>query len=207
MPSYKCPADRIDPLPLNNIEQLVYQWLDDVVIGLNLCPFAKKPRAQSQIKVCFSNTQNTSILLDEFINELTFLHETSADDTDTTLFVMLEAGKEFSAYLDFLDIAQMTLENFGFDGVFQLASFHPEYQFDGTEPSDRENYTNRSPAPIIHIIRESSMTRALKQYPNPELIPERNIEVIEGLSDSQISTLFPAIQDLKNGSQPKTKSK
>lgn len=172
------------------IEQDIYQWLDKVVIGLNLCPFAKKPRAQNQIRLSIATSANTNTLLDLFIEEMTLLANTPASETDTTLFAIPEGLEEFDDYLNFLDVCQMTLENFGYEGKFQLASFHPDYQFDGTDITDRENYTNRSPVPIIHLIREDSMSRVLKQYPDSEAIPERNIEVIESLSAEQMATLF-----------------
>lgn len=172
------------------LEQKVYHWLDSVVIGLNLCPFAKKPRVQGQIKVTFCDATNSDQMLDAFINEMEFLAQTPSEQTDTSLFVVASGLEDFESYLDFLDVCQMTLENFGYEGTFQLASFHPEYQFEGTSIDDRENYTNRAPAPIIHLIREDSMSRVLKQYPNPETIPERNIETVESLTDDQITELF-----------------
>ena len=172
------------------IEQAIYQWLDSVVIGLNLCPFAKKPRAQNQIRLSIATSADTNTLLDLFIEEMTLLANTPAAETDTTLFAIPVGLEQFDDYLGFLDVCQMTLENFGYEGKFQLASFHPNYQFDGTEVNDRENYTNRSPVPIIHLIREDSMSRVLKQYPNSEAIPERNIEVVESLTEQQMKTLF-----------------
>ena len=175
---------------IQTLEDRIYQWLDDVVIGLNLCPFAKKPRSQQQIKLTVCDTSDSQQQLEEFITEMDWLANTPAEQTDTTWFAIANGLEGFESYLSFLDICQMALENFGYEGKFQLASFHPDYQFEGTELNDRENFTNRAPVPIIHLIREDSMTRVLKQYPNPEAIPERNIETVESLSSQQIAELF-----------------
>ncbi len=177
----------------NNIEQQTWQWLDNVVIGLNLCPFAKKPRTQKQIRLVISDHNSLVNVADDFATELEFLSKTPANETDTTMFVIPHLLEDFYVYLDFLESANNANHDLGFEGKFQLASFHPDYQFEDAEPEDRANYTNRAPFPIIHIIREDSMTRVLKQYPNPELIPERNIEAMDNLSDDMIKTMFPHV--------------
>jgi len=107
------------------------------------------------------------------------------------LFVIKSALSDFDDYLNFLQICQMMLEQMGLEGEFQLASFHPNYQFDGTESGDKENLTNTSPLPVIHIIREKTVERVLKVYPNPETIPDNNIERVENLSDEEVKSLFP----------------
>jgi len=175
----------------NSVEQEVWQWLDNVVIGLNLCPFAKKPRANNQIRLCVSESRKNKTLLGEFEQELVRLQQTSPDDKDTSLFIVSNHLYDFYDYLDFLDAAQLKLENLELEGVFQLASFHPDYVFEGTQPEDRENLTNRAPYPIIHIIREDSMAKVLEKFPNPESIPEINIKTIENLNEVEIKELFP----------------
>lgn len=174
-----------------NIESQVWQWLDDVVIGLNLCPFAKKPRSQQQIEIVISQRNSMLDIGEDFAAALASLHKTAAEKTDTTVFVIPNLLEDFYVYLDFLDTANAVNEDLGFEGVFQLASFHPDYQFDGAEQDARENLTNRAPYPIIHIIREDSMSRVLKQYPNPEQIPQRNMNLMDALSEPEIERLFP----------------
>mgnify|MGYP000049764855 FL=1 len=172
-------------------EQQIWQWLDQVVIGLNLCPFAKKPRANQQIRLVLNESRKNKALLQAFEQELHYLMATPAEHTDTTLFAITHHLYDFYDYLDFLDLAQTRLEQGGFEGQLQLASFHPDYVFDGTEFEDRENFTNRAPVPIIHIIREDSMAKVLAKYPNPEAIPENNIQCMEKLSKEQLSRMFP----------------
>lgn len=174
-----------------NPELEIWRWLDDVVIGLNLCPFAKKPRSNQQIKVVVSQQRKNKALLNAFVQELELLAKTPPEQTDTTVFAASHHLYDFYDYLDFLDLAQTKLEQLGFEGQFQLASFHPDYCFEGAAPQDRENLTNRSPYPIVHIIREDSMAKVLAKYPNPESIPEVNIEKVESLSDTEVSNLFP----------------
>ncbi len=173
------------------IETEVWQWLDSVVIGLNLCPFAKKPRTQQQIELYVSNKPSMVAISEDFEKALLKLSKTPAEQTDTTVFVIPHLLEDFYVYLDFLDSANTINSDLGFDGVFQLASFHPDYQFDGAEADARENLTNRAPYPIIHIIREDSMSRVLKQYPDPELIPERNMDKMEQLTTDEVNQLFP----------------
>lgn len=172
----------------------IWQWLDEVVIGLNLCPFAKKPRSNQQIKVVVSKQRKNKALMKEFIDELNSLAVTSPAETDTTVFAISHHLYDFYDYLDFLESAQEQLELLGFEGKFQLASFHPNYCFEGAEIDDRENLTNRSPYPIIHIIREDSMAKVLQKYPEPEAIPEVNIAKVESLSDAEVQQLFPYLK-------------
>jgi len=173
------------------IEQQIWQWLDRVVIGLNLCPFAKKPRAKDQIRLVITESRKDKVLLKEFEQELHYLVATPAEQTDTTLFAITHHLYDFYDYLDFLDQAQAKLEQCGLEGKLQLASFHPDYVFEGTEYDDRENFTNRAPVPIVHIIREDSMAKVLAKYPNPEAIPDNNIKCMAGLSLEQLRQLFP----------------
>lgn len=174
-----------------DVEQQIWQWLDDVVIGLNLCPFAKKPRANQQIKVFISNAENDSDLIDDFMNELEFIRNVDPQVTDTCVFVTPNMLSDFDSYLNYLALANMTVQQMGLEGEFQLASFHPEYQFDDTEYGDKENLTNTSPYPVIHIIREATVEKVLKLYPNPEQIPDNNIARVEALTDNEIKQLYP----------------
>jgi uncharacterized protein len=169
----------------------VEQWLDRVVIGLNLCPFAAEPRRQQQIRFQVSPSTNPSDLLADLQSELRHLSQRPATELETTLLIIPHSLEDFADYNDFLDLADRLLQQFGWEGDFQIASFHPHYQFADTQPDDAENLTNRSPYPLLHILREDSVETALDSYSNPELIPDRNIEQMRNLSEDQKRALFP----------------
>lgn len=168
----------------------VEHWLDQVVIGLNLCPFASKPRRQNQIHIdLFSG--DLEQLVPHLVQALTELDAMSPAQRETTIIVLENVLEDFDEYNDFLDQAQWVIEQSGWEGTYQIASFHPDYQFADTQPQDRENLTNRSPFPILHLIREASLEEVLAKYPNPESIPDNNIKRMESLSENDIATLFP----------------
>lgn len=177
-----------------HIKDSINQWLDDVVIGLNLCPFAAKPKRLKQIHIDIFTGQDESALDKALLTALDELQRLDATERETTLLVTPNALKTFDEYMLYLQQAQWLLQRAGLEGILQIASFHPHYQFDGTDPSDKENLTNRSPYPILHLIREDSLAEVLAKYPNPESIPEENISRVEGLNQEEISTLFPHIK-------------
>ena len=179
---------------LNDIEQTVQQWLNDVVIGLNLCPFAAKPQRNKQIKIHVSSDKNENDLLESIYLQLKELDETSPQELETTLVVAPYLLENFEDYNQFLDLVEGLVVQLGKSGIYQIASFHPDYCFYGTEPEDAENLTNRSPYPVFHLIREESMEKVLKHYPDPESIPERNIDCVENLTPEQIKQLFPYLK-------------
>lgn len=172
------------------VESQVWQWLDKAVIGLNLCPFAKKPRANNQIKLAISTSNNSNDLINDLLTELAFLDKTPAETTDTTVIVITEFLQDFTDYLQVLDVADMLIDQMGYRGKYQLASFHPQYQFDGTETADAENLTNTAPYPMLHLIREDSMEKVLAKYPNPDSIPVNNIKTVESLTEEQIEEVY-----------------
>ncbi|MGF1786717.1 DUF1415 domain-containing protein [Photobacterium swingsii] len=176
---------------MSNVAQVVQQWLEDVVIGLNLCPFAAKPNRNKQIKIHVSEHSDEAALLEDIYQELHHLDETSATELETTLVVAPNMLADFDDYNQFLDLVEGLVAQLNKQGIYQIASFHPDYQFYGTEADDAENLTNRSPYPIFHLIREESMEKVLKHYPDPEGIPERNIECAENLTAEQKRHLFP----------------
>ncbi|MBC7002361.1 DUF1415 domain-containing protein [Photobacterium sp. BZF1] len=176
------------------VHQQVQKWLEDVVIGLNLCPFAAKPNRNKQIQIFISETNSEEVLLEEIYQQLQKLDNTPADELETTLVVTPHLFKDFGDYNQYLDLIDALIFQMGYQGTYQIASFHPEYYFHGTQPEDAENLTNRSPYPIFHLIREDSMEKVLKHYPDPEGIPERNIERVEGLSAEEVKKLFPFIK-------------
>ena len=173
------------------IVQQVNQWLNDVVIGLNLCPFAAKPQRNNQIKIFVSNAENEHALLEDIHNQLLELEQKPAEELETTLVVVPKMLNDFDEYNFFIDWVEALIRQQNWQGMFQLATFHPEYCFAGTDPQDAENLTNRSPYPIFHLIREDSMEKVLKHYHNPESIPDTNIERVEKLPHKELVKLFP----------------
>lgn len=161
------------------LETKIWRWLDEVVIGEQLCPFAKKPRNQDKVYLHISNAKTHEATLAIVAKQLSYLTENP--EIDTTLLALAHGYEDFFDYLDIVDAAQTLLEDLGFEGVFQLASFHPEYLFDAEPSNSNSHYTNRSPCPIIHILREQDVTEALATTASPEAIPERNIAHTEKL--------------------------
>ncbi len=156
-------------------------WLERAVIGLNLCPFAKAEHVHGRIRYSVSDaTQPTDLLL-ALEHEITFLLAQDPAKTETTLLIVPHMLADFLDYNDFLDEADSTLEHADPDAQLQIASFHPQYQFAGTQPDDIENFTNRSPYPMLHLLREDSVARAVESFPEAELIYERNIATLRKL--------------------------
>ncbi|MGF1687104.1 DUF1415 domain-containing protein [Photobacterium japonica] len=182
---------------LSTIEQDVQQWLEAVVIGLNLCPFAAKPNRNKQIDIYVDDTAAEDVLLEAIYQQLKRLDETPVEQLETTLVVAPNLFSDFDDYNQFLDLVDALIFQCGYDGTYQIASFHPHYCFYGTQPDDAENLTNRAPYPIFHLIREASMEKVLKHYPDPEGIPERNIACVEALSPEDIKRLFPFLTTSK----------
>lgn len=179
---------------MQSIEDQVSEWLNRVVVGLNLCPFAKTPSTQKTVRFAVTPASSDDELLTDLQLELDRLQDTPAEQLETTLLIIPKMLARFEDYNDFLDKVDWLLEEMDWLGVFQVASFHPEYCFAGTQPEDAENLTNRSPYPIFHIIREHSLTKALESYPNPETIPAKNIALMQSLSTEEIAELFPHIK-------------
>lgn len=161
------------------IESATRQWLEDVVIGLNLCPFARKELVNNRIRFVVSPADSEEALLMALQQELVFLNENPA--TETTLLIHPDLLTDFDDYNDFLAAADGLLELLELEGVYQVASFHPDYRFADTGPEDAENYTNRSPFPMLHLLREDSVARAVDSHPDPDSIPERNIALMQQL--------------------------
>lgn len=157
------------------------RWIERAVIGLNLCPFAKAVVAKGQVRYVLSDASTPEALLETLGEELLRLRDTPAEDIDTTLIVHPQVLADFLDYNDFLDDADALVEQLGLDGELQVASFHPQYQFAGSEPDDIANATNRSPWPALHLLREDSVARAVAAFPDPDAIVERNIATLEKL--------------------------
>lgn len=150
-------------------------WVSSVIVGYNFCPFARREVERHSIRYHVSHERRLEECLHTLASEWHYLDE--HPDTETSLLIFAESFTRFDDYLDMLDVANHLLVEQGYEGVYQLASFHPDYCFEGSDDNDAANYTNRSPYPMLHIIREASLEQALANYPNPESIPERNVEL------------------------------
>ena len=156
-------------------------WVDRAVIGLNLCPFAKAPQVKGQVRYALSEATDPAALLADLVAELEKLAEAPAERIETTLLVHPLAMTDFAEYNDFLEVVDATLAELDLEGIVQVASFHPRYQFEGTEPDDVENATNRSPYPTLHLLREQSIDKAVEAFPEAEAIYETNIATMQRL--------------------------
>lgn len=170
---------------INAITQQVDQWLNDVVIGLNLCPFAAKPQRNKQIKIFVSEATQEEALLEDILLQLIELSTTEPEKLETTLVVVPNMLQDFWDYNFCIDWVEGLIKQQDWEGIFQVATFHPDYCFGGAAPEDDENLTNRSPYPIFHLIREESMEKVLKHYPDPESIPDTNIARVSALSEEE----------------------
>ena len=157
------------------------RWLERAVIGLNLCPFAKAVVAKGQVRYVLSAATTPEALLEELAYELVRLQQTEPDQVDTTLLIHPQVLTDFLDYNDFLDTADAAVEALDLEGEIQVASFHPDYQFADTAYDDVGNCSNRSPYPMLHLLREASVERAVAAFPDPEVIVERNLETLERL--------------------------
>jgi uncharacterized protein len=159
-------------------------WLTRAVIGLNLCPFAKSVHVKDHIRYALSEARTLADVLADLERELRHLAETDPEQIDTTLLIVPHALEDFTDYNDALYFADTLLKQLGLEGVLQIASFHPMYQFDGTEPDAIENYTNRAPYPIFHLLREASIERAVDAFLDAADIYERNMETLRRLGQA-----------------------
>ena len=156
-------------------------WLEKAVIGLNLCPFAKAVYVKNQVRLVVSQARHADDLLEELDRELDLLAATPADQIDTTLLIHPTLFDDFLDFNDFLEVAENVLEEHDLEGVLQLASFHPRFQFEGTALDDLGNYSNRAPFATLHLLREESIDRAVLAFPEAEAIFEENIKTLEKL--------------------------
>jgi uncharacterized protein len=168
----------------------VKHWLEVAVVGLNLCPFAKAVHVKDQIRYVVSEATNIDALCDDLVRELETLAESNPEKTDTTLLILPNVLQDFLDFNDFLDVADGIVEELELDGVLQVAPFHPQFQFEDTETDDITNYTNRSPFPILHLLREESVTRAVDAFPDELAIAENNIATLQKLGHAGWKALF-----------------
>jgi hypothetical protein len=157
------------------------RWVERAVIGLNLCPFAKAVYVKEQVRYVVSPARTPEELLETLMNELQDLADADPEKVDTTLVIHPFVLNDFLDFNEFLDVADAAVEDMSLDGELQVASFHPDYQFADTDPNDISNYTNRAPYPILQLLREDSIDRAVEAFPEAEEIFEKNIETLEKL--------------------------
>ncbi|MBL1433410.1 MAG: DUF1415 domain-containing protein [Gammaproteobacteria bacterium] len=166
----------------------VRNWLESMVVGLNLCPFAKRELIKNRVRFSVSDAETEEQLLADLEEELEILNRDEL--VETTLLIHPKVLQDFNDYNQFLDYADGLLVQMDLEGVYQMASFHPNYQFGDTEPDDAENYTNRSPYPLLHLIREESLEQAIADYPDTHLIPNRNIALMKSIGNEKLKALL-----------------
>lgn len=177
-------------LPHNLVVAQMRDWLEKAVIGLNLCPFAKAVHVKEQIQYVVSDAQDPDELLAHLKRELLDLAQADPAVTDTTLLMHPQVLGDFLDFNDFLEDADALLEELALDGVLQIASFHPQFQFADTDPDDMGNYSNRAPWPTLHLLREDSLDKAVEAFPEADTIFERNIDTLEKLGLEGWRALF-----------------
>ncbi len=165
----------------------VERWAESVVIGLNLCPFASGVLRRGQLNIVVAEDTTAELCLQQMADEADDLLE--GDQQATTLFVLPEGFENFDDYLDLLALGEALLEDIGLEGELQLASFHPQYQFDDTEYDDAENWTNRAPYPILHLLTETSVADAVDSHPDIDSVPENNIDRLEAMGTETLEAL------------------
>ena len=171
----------------------VRSWIERVVVGLNLCPFATPLVSSNSIRIVVCRSHAVEDIAKFVVTELDLFSRSSELDISTSFLVFPDSLGDFADYLAFLNDLDTLLEEMGLRGQIQLASFHPDYLFDGEPIDSLSHFTNRSPYPLIHMLREDMVTRALEAYPSSELIPERNIQTLESLGARGIEKLFRTI--------------
>jgi len=171
------------------VERRTRAWVEHAIVGLNLCPFAKAPMVKGQIRYVVSETTDPRTLLDELCAQMEALVATDPSEVETTLLIHPNALGDFLDFNDFLEAAEAALVELGHEGVLQIASFHPDYQFDGTDSDDLGNASNRAPYPTLHLLREASVERAVEAFPEAETIFENNLRTLEALGAEGWDTL------------------
>ncbi len=175
--------------------QYTQQWLDSFVIGLNLCPFAPAVVKEKSLRISSCEMQDDRALVVAVLTELQLLQERSEQQLSTSLLIFPRALTDFDEYLGFSELANELLVEAGLDGIIQIATFHPHYCFDGAAEEDVSNYSNRSPYPMLHFIREAQLSRMLAVYPDPEAIADNNIATLKAMGKKKVLALFKRYQE------------
>ena len=175
------------------VERKTLGWVKDFVVGLKLCPFARPLLASDALRMTVCEATEDEGVAGALLDEIELIQKSSEAEIATTLVVFQNALQRFDDYLAFLEGAQQLIEEMELLGVLQLASFHPDYQFAGEPIEAASHFTNRAPFPMIHLLREDMVTRALGSYPNPEQIPERNIQKLEDLGRERLQQMLTSL--------------
>ncbi len=187
-------AAKLDPASQNaSAEEIIAAtrtWLERAVIGLGLCPFAERVHLRNGIRYCVSEQQSTDGLIADLSQELQGLRNADPDLCETSLLIHPRMLGNFNDYNNFLGDADDAVLALGLEGELQIASFHPDYRFAGSEPDDIENYSNRSPYPMLHLLRESSVARAVESYPRVGEIGDKNIAILRRLGHAGWRSLW-----------------
>ena len=178
-------SQKVETQHRQKVVKHVESWLSDIVIELNLCPFAKREYLSKRIRFQCSPARSEQELLQDLVVELALLKKTP--EVETTLLIHPQVLQDFDQYNQFLGFAEQVIEQMNMQGVYQIASFHPDYQFAGTQINDAENYTNRAPYPLLHILREASLEKAIEAHSNTEQIPEVNIALMNKLGAKEMA--------------------
>jgi len=166
------------------------RWVERAVVGLNLCPFARAPLVQGKLRMRVSHARDTDALLDDLCGELQSLNALTPEECETGLLIHPHVLNDFLDYNDFLDVADAALQTLGLEGVWQVASFHPDYQFADSSPDDITNFSNRSPWPTLHLLREASVERAMASMSDTDAIYRNNIATLERLGHAGWQALW-----------------
>ncbi|NNF15859.1 MAG: DUF1415 domain-containing protein [Gammaproteobacteria bacterium] len=172
----------------DTIIEPVRRWVEQVVIDLNLCPFAKHALINGRVRFRVSEAVSEDQLLADLLIELDVL--SNNESVETTLLIHPQVLKRFDDYNQFLNVADYLVEQSNLRGVYQVASFHPHYRFSGTGPGDAENYTNRSPYPMLHLLREDSVAKAIDNHPDASAIPTQNVRQLRKLGTEKLRRLL-----------------
>ena len=186
-----------------SITYFVRRWVEELVVGLNLCPFAGRELVRNRVRFVVTDATTEEQLLAALETELALLNDDAA--VETTLLIHPSVLQDFFDYNQFLDTAERLLVQTDLEGVYQIASFHPDYQFAGTAAGDAENFTNRSPYPLLHILREASLERSIAAYPDVEQIPDRNIEQMKSQGHEKLQSLLQGCFDPGKNQEPSSK--
>ena len=168
-----------DTVHIDTVSEHTKQWLEKAVIGLNLCPFAKAPHVKNLVRIVVSEARHLDGFLEDLDRELQLLGNTPTSELETTLLVHPTLFPDFETFNQMLEIADDAVVENELEGIVQIAPFHPDFQFEGTEADDISNYTNRSPYPTLHLIREDSIAKATEAFPDASAIFDRNIALLE----------------------------
>lgn len=184
------PMHGIEPLADQAVIAATRTWLERAVIGLNLCPFAKAVHVKRQIRYVVSHAEDEEALIEDLLHELQLLASADPGDIETTLLIHPRVLGDFLDYNDFLEIADAAVDELELDGVLQVASFHPRYQFADSDADDMANFSNRAPYPTLHLLREDSVDKAVAAFPEADRIYEANIEALRALGPDGWKKLF-----------------